>query len=127
MPANTPAVRLLQPFYRQNVMPVIPAAQWVDNLVLVAGAAKSYTLPTGLGPQGQTLTASIFRITANGGPVWLNANGGTAAVPAADNLDGDGPVCIPAGRDYWLSIPKGGQPLSFIASDAVVLCVEAWT
>ena len=124
MAANTPTVNRFLPVLRAGATAYIfPTSQWVDNLALVAGTAKSYTIPT----DSASRHASIFRVTASGGPVWLNANGGTATVPVADKTTGDGVVCIPAGVPYWLAQPIAGQPLSFIADAGVVLAIEAWT
>jgi hypothetical protein len=138
MAANTPTLNKFQPVRRgsETVPFIFPASQWIDNLVLAANTVKTYTLPTGTDaaggaggnpvPPGKTVTATIFRLTANGGPVWLNPNGGTAAIPAADNTAGNGDICIPASMPYWLSIPIGGQPLSLIAAAIVTISVEAW-
>lgn len=139
MAANTPTVRRFEPFLRAGQSQTIyPTAQWVDNLVLAPGAAKSYVVPTGTdvsrgsfaqgssAPAGATVSATIFRVTASGGPVWLNANGGIATVPVADNIAGNGVVCIPPGMGYWFSMPVSAQPLSFIADQAVTLAIEAW-
>lgn len=138
MPANTPVVQHFQPFIRngRTCDGLVQSAQWVDNLVLATGVAKSYTPPTGTnpaggvvtaaGPAGSTANATIFRITANGGPIYLNANGQAAVVPVADDTDGDGVVIIPAGLPYFLSIPINNQPLSFIAPQPTVVAIEAW-
>lgn len=138
MAANTPAVQLYQPLIRKGHIndQIVSTARWVDNLVLVANTAQSYAVPSGIdpaggavtvsGPAGRTVKATIFRIVADGGPVWLDANGNTAAVPAANNLAGNGPVCIPAGVTYWLSEPVSGQALSFISEQPVKLSIEAW-
>ena len=138
MTANTPVVNKYAPILRNGVATagLIQSAQWVDNLVLVAGAAKSYTRPAGTNPAGGAVTSSgpagsivhatILRITATGGPVWVDTNGNTAAVPVADNTSGNGPVCIPAGLPYFMALPLSTQNLSFIADAPVALSIEAW-
>lgn len=138
MVANTPRVNKFTPFVRYGqVGNIIPASQWVDNLVLVPGTAKPYTPPTGTDPAGnttgassaplgKTVNATSFRVVATGGPVWVNANGGTAVVPTADVITGGGPICIPPGVVYWLVQPLASQPLSFISDNPVTLSIEAW-
>lgn len=137
MPANTPRVNRFSPFVRLGqVGGIKPASQWADNLVLVANTAKSYTLPTGTdpagspvtaaGPAGKTVKGTILRIVVDGGPVWIDANGNVAVIPVADNILGNGPVCIPPMTEYWLSVPVSSQPLSFIADQAVRISLEVW-
>lgn len=137
MAANTPTLNRFSPVRREGAPQYIyPSSQWCDNLVLVAGTAKSYTLPTGTNPRGGTVSATgpagtavtgtIFRIVANGGVVWMNTNGGTAAAPTADKTDGSGSVLIPADNEYWLIEPVNGQPLSFYADTVVSLSIEVW-
>lgn len=128
MAANTPAVHRFAPLHRDGLSPyVLPASQWTDNLILVANTAKSYTLPTGTNlADSSTVTATIFRVVASGGPVWINVNGGTAAIPSADVTDGSASTLIPESQERWFSIPVGKQPLSFIAGGPVSLSIEAW-
>jgi hypothetical protein len=136
--ANTPKVNRFHPFLRGGDICqfIAPAAAWVDNLVLVAGTPQSYTPPTGTdpaggavtvaGPAGATKNATIFRITATGGPVWMNTNGGTAAEPTTNVTNGTASVVIGPNTPYWLSEPISGQPLSFFSDSPVIVAIEAW-
>lgn len=57
---------------------------WVDNLVLAANTAKSYTIPEG---------AKILNIVADG-DYWLAADA-TAVIPSGDVTDGSGSALNP--------------------------------
>lgn len=114
---------------------IVPMANWVDNLVLVANVAQTYTLPTGTNPAGggtqainpppgTTVTATILRVTTNGALVYVNAQT-AAAVPAANNILGNGSVPIPGGS-FMFQVPVGVASISFIASGAAVISIEAW-
>lgn len=116
---------------------LIPMANWIDNLVLVANVAQTYTLPTGTDlsgggseganpstPPGVLRTATILRVSTNGALVYINAQA-AASVPAANNIVGNGSIPI-AGGQYMLQIPVSVASVSFIASGAAVISIEAW-
>jgi hypothetical protein len=57
---------------------------WIDNLVLEADTAKSYTIPTG---------ARNLNIVSDG-DIWV-AGDATAAIPSGDVIDGSGSLLNP--------------------------------
>lgn len=88
----------------------IPAETYVDNIVLVAGVAKTVTVPS-------DATHAIFSGT---GDFWAIFKASTAAVvPSADITDGTGCVLNPTMRDVnaltEFSLISSATPLISIA------------
>jgi hypothetical protein len=86
-------------------------AQWTDAIVLVAGAAQSYTVQAGV----KFLT---FECTDN---FYVLFNGGTAAVPGATTTDGSAPSLNPTQR-----IVTPADVLSIISPANCILTISAY-
>src|SRR5215467_13516410 len=122
----TPTINRMVPVTRNQGVQVpglVPIATWIDCLVLVAGAAQSYTLAQ----DGQTpkVRGIIYRLTANAGPLYINFNG-TAAVPTAKT---DGTSSIMVRTDLgpaFLVMPDFADTLSIISPSAAIVTIEAW-
>jgi hypothetical protein len=118
-------IKRLVPVTRNQGVPVqgmIQAGMWIDSLVLAAGVAQAYTLPTdAAGNKG-----TMLRITANGGPIYVNF-AGTAAVPAGVT---NGTSSIMLRTDLGpclLAIPDGINPsMSVISPGAAIATIEVW-
>jgi len=89
---------------RESIRQTPPLATYVDNIVL-AGVAKTVTVPAGA-------SRVIFGTTAT--PFYLRA-GGTAAAPAGDVTDGTGSAINPADR-----LVTGGSTFSLFAAAATI-------
>ena len=122
----TPIITRVVPITRNNGVQVpglVNAPTWVDSLVLVGGVAGSYTPPADAQTPAQR--GSIFRISADGGPLYANWNG-TASVPAhvtdgtaSQMLRTDlGPVFVVA--------PNWNDTLSLFAVGAAHVVIEVW-
>jgi len=91
---------------------------YVDNRVLAAGVAESFTKPAGY---------SAAVITTNS-DCYIR-RGGAAAVPAGDVTDGTGSILIPAGQSRIVDLTDspGATPLasfSIICAGAAITSVE---
>src|SRR5690349_18511765 len=84
-------------------------AAYVDNYVLVAGAAQTINAPTGY--QSCVITPTD--------DMWVRRGGGAAADPAANVTDGTGSIFIPKGQsriiDLRADLPSGTDITSFSA------------
>ena len=127
-------VRFSAPVRQGQVAPtLLPMAQWVDNIVLLAGANFSYTPPSGPNPDfgvntavPATIKASFFRVTTNGQLVWVSVLGAVGQ-PTNNNLAGNGSVCIPpAVSSYFFVLPPNWGTVNFFAPNGAILAIEAW-
>jgi hypothetical protein len=97
------------------------AGMWIDSLVLVAGAAQAYTLPTdAAGNKG-----TMLRITANAGPIYVNFVG-TATVPAGVTNGGASIMLRTDLGPCLLAIPDSTTSMSVISPNAAVATIEVW-
>lgn len=88
------------------------ASKWVDHVVLVAGVAQTYTVPS---------WGKFVRIVGAGANVLANFSGGAAAIPVANVVDGTGSAVNPGTRQV-----TGGSTISLIAPIGCVVSVEVW-
>jgi hypothetical protein len=103
--------RLAQPLdanSRAAIGLVVPG--YVDNLVLTAGVAKTYTIPTG---------AKVLNFSANA-DFYVDFLGGTAAVPTADVTDGSGVVLNPGMRSGLTA----ADTISIISPGSCIVTIE---
>lgn len=114
---------------RVSMMPNAPfmvPASWVDSLSLAANTALSYTLP--LDSKGRP--ATLLRLSGdfekpNAAPDLFFNCYGTAVVPTATVTNGSSSIeAVPP--LYVLPVPPGVTSISFIATVAGVLVIEAW-
>jgi hypothetical protein len=85
------------------------AQGYVNNYLLVAGVAKSITIPTG----------SNFALLSSSADVWVVIGAGkTAAIPSGDVTDGTGSELNPVCR-----FVKGETAMSVISSAAAKLSI----
>ena len=94
---------------RESIRQTPPLATYVDNVVLVANAAQTVTVPAG---------ASRVLIGTTATPFYLR-KGGTAAVPGANVLDGTGSAINPSDR-----LVTGGDTFSLIAPANTIISLE---
>ncbi len=108
---------------RNNVlMPdVHNVTYWIDNLVLAAATAQSYTVPTDTNGK----TASLIRISGSG-IIFISFNGNTAAAPSGNAIDGSGVLVWNLNEPLKLSVPPY-QFLSFLCTAGTTISIEAWT
>jgi hypothetical protein len=121
-----PTIDTLRPVTRQQgtqIPNLSPTARWIDSVALVAGVAKSYTLPTDIGGA----KAEILGLSATDGPVYGNFTG-AAIVNVADSLTGVASLLFrtDAGASYLITVPQGATALSLICANACVVTLEAW-
>ena len=123
----TPTITRMVPVPRNQGIQVPglwPVATWIDCLVLVGGAAQSYTLPHDAQTPNQR--AMILRLTANAGPLFINFNG-TAVVPIAKS-DGTSPIMVRTDLGPMLLVaPDFASALSVICPSAAIVTIEAWS
>jgi hypothetical protein len=102
-------------------------ATWVDALALVATTARPYTVPLDASGKPAALLRLSGALETEGATSNLFYNCyGTAAIPAADILNGTASIqAVPP--LYLLPVPQGVTQISFIASAAAVLIIEAWS
>jgi hypothetical protein len=107
-------------------------AQWIDNLVLLAGGSWRYVLPTGPNPVAGplapnvplTLPATMLRI-ATTGLIYLSPF--AANQPAANNLTGSGSVIVQQNVDpYFVVVPPNLGGMSFYSPNGATISIEAW-
>lgn len=85
--------------------------KWVDNIVLVANVAKTYTVPTGA-------KSLLFSATTN----FYVSYGGTAAVPSVDVTNGTGVELNPVLR----SLDSSTTAISIISPVACIVAIIAY-
>ena len=83
-----------------------PFPDWIDQIQLAAGVAKSYTVPA---------TASVM-VIGGSALFYIAPEGRTAVVPAADLIDGTG--VIPCGGGDFDVKSMGNRTISLIAPAA---------
>jgi len=92
------------------------APTYIDNIVLAAGVAKTVSAPTGA-------THCLF---SSNGNYFVNWQGTTATVPAADITDGTGVEINPVGRALG-GVDSADTPKTFsIISNAATIVAVAW-
>jgi hypothetical protein len=122
------SIRRMVPVTRNQGVQVpglLPIAQWIDALVLVANAAQSYTLPTDT-TQTPNVKGTILRLTANAGPLYINF-AGTAAVPGAITNGSSSVMLRTDLGSVMLVVPHSTDTLSIISPNAAVVTIEAWS
>lgn len=114
---------------------VVPMAQWVDDIVLGAAVASTYTLPTGTNPAGggsqavnpppgTTVTASILRISnGTSTPVFVSSQ---SVASAAGTLAGAGSIIIPGNGSLLFAVPGGVASISLFSTPGGNVSIEAW-
>jgi len=124
----TPVISRLVPIPRNQgiqIPGVLNTATWIDARVLAAGVAESYTLPTDAQTPAQH--ATLLRINANAGPIFVNFNG-TAAVPGADVTNGTSSIMLRTDLGpVLLAAPHATDTLSIISPSACIVTIEAWS
>jgi hypothetical protein len=118
-------INAIVPITRNQGQPVPGLFQygsWVDALVLVANVAQNYVLPTDAAGK----RATILRVNANGGPLFVNFNA-TATIPVANTVTGlaSGLLRTDLGP-VMLAVPDGRPTPSFIAPAGVTVTIESW-
>ena len=88
-------------------------ARYIDFRVLAASTAETITHPTG----------ALRAVIVPNADVYVNNQGATAAVPAADITDGTGPIYIPAGTARPFEVVAAGT-LSIISASAAIVAIE---
>jgi hypothetical protein len=97
---------------------LVQCGMWVDALVLVAATAQTYTFPTG---------ASIFRISALAGDIWINF-GVTAAAPGANNVAGNAPILLKTSAGaVFLAKPDSATTMSVLSTPGTTISIEAFS
>lgn len=91
---------------------------YVDNRVLAAATAETFTKPSGYSSAVITVDTDCYI-----------RRDGTAAVPAADVTDGTGSILIPAGQSRIIDLTDspGATPLasfSIVCAGAAITSVE---
>lgn len=129
MAASTPVIVKLVPIPRQQGVQIpnlLNCAQWVDARVLAAGVAEDYPVPSDA--QSPIQKGTILRFTCNAGPIYVNINGGTAAVPAADVTDGTASIMLRTDLgSVLMTVPSPRLAnISIISPSAAVLTIEVW-
>ena len=114
------------PSIRNFVAPLALAqypAAWVDSLQMAANTAKSYTVPTDNAGRRATLLR-MSGTSQKSGELYYNCFG-TAALPSGDRLDGTAsPEAV--GPSFMLAVPNDCTAISFLATTAGQLVIEAW-
>lgn len=122
----TPFISPMVPVPRNQGIQVpglLPMANWVDCIVLTAGVAGSYTLPTDA--QSPAQKGMILRLTSNSGPVYLNFNG--AAAVATAKTDGTSSVMLHTDLEsLFIVAPSFSQTLSLICASNAIVTIEVW-
>lgn len=117
-------IKRIVPVTRNQGVPVpglTQLGQWIDSLVLVAGVAQAYTLPTdSLGNKGR-----ILRLTCNEGPIYINFVT-TAVVPGA-LTDGSAPVMLRTDLGPCIfAVPDNAVTMSVISPAAGIVTIEVF-
>lgn len=104
---------------------MVNQSQWIDSLVLAAGVAENYALPTDAQIPAQKGT--MFRITSNAGPIYVNWNG-TAVIPVADVTTGLSSIILRTDLGPILVMEPSPRPtnLSFISPSDAIVTIEVW-
>lgn len=122
----TPAIVRIGPVPRQEGLQtpdLLVPAQWVDAIVLAAGVAETYTLPTDAAGQH----GSILRLSSASAGTFYFKWDGVAAVPAADVADGTSSFGARLDNERLvLAAPRSSYALSIINAAAAVLTIEVW-
>ena len=90
------------------LLDIPPMSTWTDAVVLGAGVAESYTVPS---------KCYLVVFNATGG-FWVR-KGGTAAIPSTEVTDGTAPFYMPAAR-----LVSPGDTLSLISDAAVKVSIQ---
>jgi hypothetical protein len=125
-PTITPAIPALRSQFGGLLPSTLPAAKWVDTLMLSANTAKSYAVPS----DASGNRAFVARIS--GSTLKSNATGelyinfyGTAAAPTVDVLDGSASTEVNGPAD-WVVIPSDCAAISFLATTSGAITIECW-
>ena len=87
------------------------ATDHIDNIVLAAGVAKTYTIPTG-----------AAYLLMSGTALFFARFGGAASIPIADVTDGTGACVAPEFRE----VPDDITTVSFISSVNCIVAIEVF-
>ena len=120
MPATVRTLRALPRNQGVQIPNLVPNAEWVDALVLVAATAQTYALPTG---------ALILRINALAGDIWVNF-AGTAAAPGANITTGLSSILLKTSAGpQFLVVPGGPNRAnpSFLSTPGTTISIEVWS
>lgn len=102
----------IQRFHNPQAISMNPSHN--DTLVLTGGAAKRYAIPAGA---AKILIGCIEHILVLFGDSTV-----TAAIPAADNLLGTGPLLDPG----LIDVPSDITHVSIIAATACSVYISTW-
>lgn len=117
---TTPAVSKLNTMQQgDQAFPWV--ARWIDNLVLAANTAKTYSLTTLRSNAGLPAGQPLFLIFAADGSFWTDYNG-TAAIPSGDVTDGSGSEFGPNQRYFDKSVTS----ISLISAAGCNLSIQVF-
>jgi hypothetical protein len=119
------SVKRLVPVTRnmgQAISGMTQIGMWRDNLVLVAATAQTYTLPT----DSANNKASMLRVNALAGDIWVNF-GATAAAPGANIITGAASVLLKTSAGpVSFAVPDSATSVSFLSTPGTSISIEAW-
>lgn len=115
------SVKRIVPITRNQGVAVpglVQCGMWVDDLVLVAATAQTYTFPA---------NSSIYRISALAGDIWINF-GITALAPVANNIAGNGPILLKTSAGaVFFSKPDSATSMSVLSTPGTTISIEAFS
>ena len=103
--------RLIFPQQFGNSMLIIPRAHYINAMVLAAGVAETFTIPTDCTYLFMTATANFY----------ARFSGTPAAVPSTEIADGTGSALNPTARHVG-----GLTSISFIAPTDCTITIECF-
>lgn len=119
------SVKRLVPVTRNMGQPIAGMTQigmWRDNLVLVAATAQTYTLPTDAAGN----KASMLRISALAGDIWVNF-GVAAAAPGVNIITGAASVLLKTSAGaVSFAVPDSAVSISLLSTPGTSISIEAW-
>lgn len=119
------SVKRLVPVTRNMGNPIAGMTQigmWRDNLVLVAATPQTYTLPT----DSASNKASMLRVNALAGDIWVNF-GTAAAAPGANIITGAAAVLLKTSAGaVSFAVPDSATSVSFLSTPGTSISIEAW-
>jgi hypothetical protein len=95
----------------QSYIGTTESGVWVDNVVLAANVAQTYTIPA---------WANCINLSATGN-LYVTFGGATAAIPGANVIDGTGSIINPSARGVI-----GGSSISLLSPVACIVSIEVW-
>lgn len=120
----TPVIDRLRPIARQQglqIPDIVGGSRWIDAVALSANTHAEYTLPVDSGGR----KASMLRLAATAGPIYINWNG-NAAIPTTVTDGTASSIIHPDLREVFVAAPLSTDTLSLICASTSKVTIEAW-